>query len=183
MSEDKSDEIDHYLLKRVASGDEQAFEMLYHKYNKVFYAAAIEILVHRTEADEAVQDAFLRIWKKARFYDSTKSRAFSWMYLVARRVYLNRRKDLQRRGTLISDEVSVLKANEANHSNNQHTETHEQFTQILSELPEAQSRCLRMALIKGYTAKEISEQIGKPIGTIKTWIRRGTLTIRERFKQ
>lgn len=179
-STERSDEIDRYLLKQIATGDEDALQVLYKKYSQVLYSTAYEILRNKEEADEAIQDAFVRLWNKAHLYDPEKARAFSWIYQVARRVFLNRRA---KKNDLLqfSNEINEFIADPNEHSSEE-IETREDLNHHLSEMPEAQQTCLRLALVNGLTAKEISEKTGTPHGTVKTWIRRGVLILRRKFR-
>jgi len=175
------------LLEKVAEGDLSAFEQLYDLFSRPLFAMALRILNSREEAEEVVQDAFLAIWHKADTYNPELSRPFSWMILISRRLSWNKLRSRgrhQRKLSALGDagEVDVNPHAVQNPENYAEVnEIRDQVEEELKDFPELQQRCLEMTLFDGLTQQEIADELKIPLGSVKTWIRRGMLKIKNRL--
>ena len=88
-------EEDWRLMQRVAEGDEAAVADLYDRFNVLVFQAARQVLNSRAEAEDAVQEIFVRLWRTADRYDPTRAKLVTWVMLIARRHVIDR---LRRRG-------------------------------------------------------------------------------------
>jgi len=170
------------LLSRCALADQQAFAALYEASSAKLFAVAVRITRRRDWAEEVLQESFVRIWHHAGDYDSDKSAPMTWMTAIVR----NRALDWLRRPTEVasSDDVEAFLANIADETPGpeQLATLAAQASQLqtcMEQLSADQKRCITLAFFHGLSHGELAGQLGKPLGTVKTWVRRGL----ERLKQ
>lgn len=175
---------DQALMLGVVHRDHQAFAELYRLYASKLYSFAYHLLQNHHEAEEVLQDAFVKIWENAGKYDSRKSAPFAWFVMITRNLCIDRMRSHARRHLFLerwhSEDTSpdsvegqrpVLAA-----------ELSQQISAALSKLPDEQWEAIKMAFYRGMTQEEISQKVRQPIGTIKSRIRRGMLKLRELLK-
>ncbi len=178
-----SSEEDRRLLTQVAEGDRAAFRELYARYSAPLFALAIRMVGNVEQAEELLQDAFVKLWRTAPDYDARKSRPFTWAVTLVRRTCIDH---LRKRGrvaamvelpTIGGAEATAIAAD----SPRQVAAAHEDADRVrraLGALPDAQRVALELALFSGLSHSEIARQLGEPVGTVKSWIRRGLLELR-----
>ncbi len=163
------------LLRRCARRDAAALQTLYARVAPQLLGILVRLLGTRTAAEDALQDAFIRIWQQAGQFDRSKGRAMAWMVAIAR----NRAIDLQRasRTTVLLDAAELAGAEQLQvdgpADNLEFGATHDALHRCLEILSTAQRQCLTLAYQRGLTQERIALLIGQPLGTIKSWIRRG----------
>jgi RNA polymerase sigma-70 factor (ECF subfamily) len=173
---------DDQLIARVASGDRRAFEQLYDRYASTVYGVALRMLGDREVAEDAVQEIFLRVWKRAGSFD--RSRAFApWLFGIAHNYGIDelRRRRARPQPVYEDDEHPVLSeipddidVGEAAVLSDQRRIVRE----ALEQLPEEQRQALMLAYFGGLTQQEIATRLGNPLGTVKTRMRLGLQKLR-----
>ena len=170
------------LLSRCALADQKAFAALYEASSAKLFAVAVRITRRRDWAEEVLQESFVRIWHHAGDYDSHKSAPMTWMTAIVR----NRALDWLRRPTEVraSEEVEAFLANVADEAPGpeQLAAQAAQASRLhgcMEQLSADQKRCITLAFFHGLSHGELARQLGKPLGTVKTWVRRGL----DRLKQ
>jgi len=169
---------DVILISRVQSGDEQAFASLYDRYSQIVYAIALRILGNTGSAEDVLQDIFMQLWRKPQAFNASRGSLPAWLAVIARHRaidYLRHRKP----ETDIED--VVLAAGDDLSHDAELSVLSGKARKIIATLPEEQSRLLDMAFFQGLTHSEIAEKTGEPLGTVKTRIRAGLMTIRKGF--
>lgn len=158
---------DEALLQRLVSADEAALAALYDRFGRVAYGLALRILRDRTLAEDAVQDAFLGAWRTAASFDPARGKASTWLLtLVHRRaVDLVRRED-RRRGEPLDSAPAA--SGDATDETAEVREQRRRVQAALAQLPEQERRALELAYYGGLTQSELSEQLGVPLGTVKS---------------
>src|SRR5579872_691324 len=167
---------DAALIHRVHSGDEQAFAALYDRYSQIVYAIALRILGNTGSAEDVLQDIFMQLWRKPQAFNASRGSLPAWLAVIARHRaidYLRHRKP----ETDIED--VVLAAGDDLSHDAELSVLSGKARKIIATLPEEQSRLLDMAFFQGLTHSEIAEKTGEPLGTVKTRIRAGLMTIRK----
>lgn len=168
------------LLDRVARGDREAFRALYDATSGKLYGVAIRILKRKDLAEDAVQDAYLRIWDGAAGYRPGLGSPLGWMATIARNRaidMLRKRSDIRMNdetANTIADEDTPDPFAEAGRSSEMRA-----FLDCLAKLDGNSQRCLLLAYYHGYTHEEIAKRMTAPVGTVKSRIRRGLMQIRE----
>lgn len=169
------------LLQRCAMQDRRAFDGLYHAVAPKLYGVALRILGRDSWAEEALQDSFVNIWRHAGRYDTSRGRPMTWMINIVR----NRALDMRRSATYRTDEVAWSADADRRVSGDDplaRTETNRELARVmrcLSELAEPQRRCILLMYHRGFTAVEAAARLALPVGTVKTWARRGLIAVRE----
>lgn len=178
------DAADQEMMRRVALGDEQAFTSLYRRLSPGLFSFAYEILQDQKEAEDALQEAFIQMWKKASAYDPHRSGVFTWAVMITRNRAIDRVRARQRRvrlgeaATAESEAAPPVDAPQADQLLG-HSEERARIRGALTHLPETQREAVEMAFLRGLTQAEISVQLDTPLGTVKARIRRGLLAMRD----
>lgn len=173
-------ESDVELLHAVARGDEGALARLYDRYRIILFSVIVRILNSREEAEDVLQEVFLQVWKRAKDFDESRGRPFTWLVTLSRSRAIDRIRQLGARQRLADsaaqytpDAVSDAVADTL------HSEQKEIVARALAALPEEQRRTLNLAYFDGLTQSEIAAQLGTPLGTVKTRMRSGMIKLRE----
>ena len=171
-------------MQRVASGDEAAVGELYDRFASLVFKVARQILPTRAEAEDAVQEVFIRLWQTADRYDPRRAKLVTWVMLIARRHLIDRlRRSAVRPGTNALDEErgGAAAPPERRAFGTEWEERNDHLLKRIQELPELQRVVIERAYLQGYTLREVSEQLGAPLGTVKSALSRGLVRLRERI--
>lgn len=180
------------LLARVALGDRQAFETLYRHTSAQLFGVVLRINRERGQAEEVLQEVYVNIWRAAGGFDAARSQPLTWLTSVAR----NRAIDsLRRRGSepaTVSrfqghdddeggerDLLAALPSEAAGPLEllDQASQAHA-LQQCMQALSGEQRSSLALAYYQGLSHAEVAEQMRQPLGTVKSWVRRGLLSLR-----
>ena len=171
--------MDQAILKRVASGDRTAVEDCLKKYGGLVWSLARRMLRNSDEAEDAVQEIFVDIWKNAERFDETKSSETTFIAMIARRRLIDKVRYSNRRITADSiDDVLLEPFTRADRDMEISLEA-QQAAEAMRTLRPEQQQVLRLSIVQGMSHQEISEATGMPLGTVKTHARRGLLAVRE----
>ena len=167
-------------LAACAKGDRDALRRIYDQEAGRLVAVAERIVRRRDLAEEVVQEAFIRIWTHAHQYNQHCGSARGWIYAIVRNRALNLLRDGKRELTVedvgeLRDEEEASEVVAAWQSLDRNSRLYE----CLGTLDETKRRGILMAYIKGYTHGEIAGRLRMPLGTVKSWIRRGLTALRE----
>lgn len=181
-------ELQQLLLSRVGRGEPSALAELYELLAAPLGALAYRILGNPDEVEEVLQDVFVAIWNHAAHYDPMLSRPFSWMIVITRRLCWNRlrargRHERKLKALEESGRGPVIPLQERAPSEQvEGLEWVELAKDRMHQLPERQERVLQMSLFDGLTHEEIASALDLPLGTVKTWIRRGLIKMKEQLE-
>jgi RNA polymerase sigma factor (sigma-70 family) len=178
MTEDAAATSDESLLARVASGDDDALGSLYDRFSRVSYGLALRILRDERLAEDAVQDAFLAVWRQAASFRPERANARTWVltFVHRRAVDLVRREE-RRRGEPLEPELEPSTGTAAEAA--ELREQREAVQRALAQLPEEQRRPIELAYYAGMSQSELAERLGEPLGTIKSRMFTGLKRLRE----
>jgi len=171
---------DSDLLHAIARGDEAALATCYDRYRVILFSLILRILHDRQEAEDVLQDVFMQVWRKARDFDESRGRAFTWLVTIARSRALDRLRGAGSRARLQTEAAQappndiVDPAAEA-----QRSEHGTIVRQALAELSDDQQKALYLGYFEGLTQTEIATRLDAPLGTVKTRMRSGLLKLRE----
>ena len=180
MQQDSVQTADIELLKAVSRGDEQALAQLYDNYRVILFGLLVRILNSREEAEDVLQEVFLQVWRRAKDFDETRGKPFTWLVTLARSRAIDRLRSLGARDRVA--QASIREASEEVSDAAFDTFRSEQralVTSALSQLPEEQKRPLVLAYFDGLTQSEIAANLGAPLGTVKTRMRAGMMKLRQ----
>ena len=173
---------DEALLSLVASSDDSALAELYDRFGRVAYGLALRIVRDEALAEDAVQDAFLTVWRSANRFLAERGRASTWILtLVHRRaVDLVRREDRRRAEPIDERPDDAAPATEEEASLFFQRQL---IREALRQLPDEQRETLELAYYGGYTQSELAERFGQPLGTIKSRMFTGLSRLRKLLSQ
>lgn len=170
-------EADAAVVARVADGDHDALRLLYDRYGRIVYGMTYRLTKDAQLAEEATQDTFVTLWRRADRYDPERAKLTTWLFVIARNraielVRARTRAPEPREGVSPTGEEAdaaelVALADDA-----------ERIAQAMAELPESQLEVIRMAYFDGLSHAEISERLAQPLGTVKSRIRLGLNRLR-----
>ncbi|MGH3060389.1 MAG: sigma-70 family RNA polymerase sigma factor [Gaiellaceae bacterium] len=169
---------DEALVALVARADEDALAELYDRFGRVAYGLALRIVRDPALAEDAVQEAFLAVWRSAARFVAERAKASTWLLtLVHRRAVDVVRREEPRRAEPLDD---------APHPTGGDTEEEAwlrlrraRVQEALKRLPDKQREALELAYYGGFTQSELADRLGEPIGTIKSRMFSGLANLRE----
>ena len=169
-----------WLIGAVAKGDQAAFERLYAATRAKLYGVVLRILGKPELAEEVMQETYLKVWKMAHTFDPTLASPITWMVAMAR----NRAIDIVRRRSEVSIEDEPEAQNVAAESapplaRREMTEELKRLLACLGKLDPEKQRIVLLAYYSGWSREQLSTKLVIPVNTIKTWLRRSLLEIRE----
>jgi RNA polymerase sigma-70 factor (ECF subfamily) len=169
-----------WLLAAVAKGDQAAFERLYVATRAKLYGVTVRILRRADLADEVLQETYFKIWRSAGEFNPGLASPITWMVAIAR----NGALDLLRKRTEVSiedepqaNEVSAVEIDPL--ANREMTDELKRLLGCMGGLDEEHRRVILLAYYNGWSREQLAAKFDKPVNTIKTWLRRGLIQIRE----
>ena len=171
---------DEALVALVARGDEDALAELYDRVGRVAYGLALRVLRDDRHAEDAVQEAFLQVWRSAATFRAERAKASTWILtLVHRRaVDLVRREERRQADPLTDDSAAGVAPEETEEAAWLRFER-ERVQSALKQLPDVQREALELAYYGGFSQSELAERLGVPLGTIKSRMFAGLARLRE----
>ncbi len=169
------------LLAQVAIGNRAAFETLYRGTASRLFGICLRVLAQRSEAEDALQDVYTAVWRKAVQFDPAKASANAWLAMIARNKAIDRLRSLPahqaRAGLELADNVEDPGASLPQQV--QAATDRAQLEHCLERLEPRRRSLIRAAFFDGLTYEELALKIEAPLGSIKSWIRRGLMQLRE----
>lgn len=167
------------ILQRVAKGDKSAFDECIKSYNGLVWKIARKYANTNQDAEDAVQEAFLAIWKNAHRFDPAISPEWSFVGLIAQRNSISN----YRKSRLRNSDVSLTNFDQEKHFAHPYEKINmrleiKPLMKAMSRLSSSEIRLINLSIFAGNSHTEISEKIGMPLGTVKSHIRRGLDKIR-----
>ena len=169
---------DAILVSAIRSGDQQAMAQLYERYSSIVYSVALRVLGDTGAAEDVLQEVFMQLWRSPDVFDATRGSLPGWLAVITR----NRAIDSLRKRRPEADITDVVVSIEPDFVGRaEWSRALEKIRGVLRDMPPLQRSALEMAFFEGLTHTEIAGKTGEPIGTIKTRIRAGLLTLRKAF--
>ncbi len=168
------------LLAACTLNDKRAFAQLYEMTSGKLYGVVLRILDREEWAQDCLQEAYVKIWNNAGSYRPHLAAPMTWMSSIVR----NQALDLlrRRRREVLQPEPEKLLEDESGDAipldSLQQTEEGKRLNNCLDQLKSQQRQMIALAYLKGLTHEELATQTGTPLGTVKTWIRRGLEQLR-----
>src|ERR1051325_6130920 len=162
------------LIPAVAQGDMAAFEAAYDRYSGTLYALLLRILGNAEDAQEVLQEAFVKVWTTARMFDAARGSEVAWLISIARSKGIDRLRSRRIRSDRENDagrEISIHSSFVEKTTGAENAILSQERTAVrsaLAELPEAQRVPVELAYFEGLSQWEIAARLDEPLGTIKT---------------
>jgi RNA polymerase sigma-70 factor, ECF subfamily len=183
-----SDPTDLSLLQRTAARDTAALAELYDRHSRLLFRLILRIVRDRADAEEILQEAFVRVWTRAETFDARMGGPLTWIVRVARNCSIDRLRARRVRAPVDAPAIDVA-AGEAIATDIRtpevavlNAERRRTLTDALAGLPAEQRQLIEAAFFEGYTHSELTQRFGLPLGTVKTRIRAGMIAMRGKLE-
>jgi len=164
------------LVTAIRSADQGAMAALYDRYSSIVYSVGLRVLQDASAAEDVLQDIFMQLWRNPGAFDASRGNLAAWLAVITR----HRAIDALRRRRHENDIENVVVAVDPDlASETDRSRTMDKVRGALQTMPALQRSALEMAYFEGLTHSEIAERTGEPLGTIKTRIRTGLLSLRK----
>lgn len=181
MSKQKITLSENELILALREKNKLGAEALYDMYSSSLYGIIYRIVQHEEMAEDLLQDTFVKIWNSFSSYDSTKGRLFTWMVNVARNLSIDKIRSKDFRNNIknqdIENTVNIIDEQRSTAINPDIVGVKE----LVQHLKPEQKSILDLVYFRGYTHVEAAEELGIPLGTVKTRMRMAITTLRKFF--
>jgi len=171
------------LLAATAGGDQRAFAQLYESCSAHLFGVLLRILQRRDWAEEALQDCFLKVWQKSETYEPSRGTPLTWLMTIARYRALDllraKRPEVEMPEEGEEPPLSFADPTQDPVGRAIEGEGVDRLHQCMGGLQEEQRRSVLLAYYEGYTHQELAQAMKAPLGTVKSWVRRGLSRLRE----
>ncbi len=171
------------ILQRIASGDKTAVQECLDTYGGLVWSLARRMLADVNEAEDAVQEIFIDVWKTAGRFDDSKSSETTYVAMIARRRLIDRLRKTTRQPHIDSFEDILVEPSENEDQTIQTNLEAKQAAEVMRELRPEQQKVLQLSIVQGFSHQEIADALKMPLGTVKTHARRGLIEVREAIKK
>jgi RNA polymerase sigma-70 factor (ECF subfamily) len=175
---DSDDERLVSLLRGCAAADSRALEQLYRLVSPALFACLLRMLPRRSLAEEALQDVFVTVWRRAAQFRPERGRPMAWLIAIARYRAIDLLRHERAAPTLVGHVPEEALAAESDEEPAAWLPGAGLLERCLALLTQDQRRCLELAFVGGISHGDIARLVGTPLGTVKSWIRRGLKTLK-----
>jgi RNA polymerase sigma-70 factor (ECF subfamily) len=175
---------DEDLMPLVEVGDAEALAALYDRYGRMAYSLAYRMMGEKQEAEDVVQEAFIKVWRSAGGYRAERGSVRTWILSIVHNRGIDQIRSHASRGRMqdkVEASAPTSEPSEAFAETWRNTQQ-EQVREALNTLPQEQLKILELAYFSGYTHVEIAEHLELPLGTVKGRMRLGLQKIRGFFQ-
>jgi RNA polymerase sigma-70 factor (ECF subfamily) len=162
------------LMARIAAGERDALRQLYDATSAKLFGVCLRILSDREESEDVLQDVYVTIWRRADRFDATRASVMTWLSTIARNRAIDR---LRARGPLAYaeqvDDLEIADGGDSAEVLLSAADDRNRLHGCLSELDERTEKVIRTAFFEGVTYEALARRMDAPLGTVKSWIRRG----------
>jgi RNA polymerase sigma factor (sigma-70 family) len=168
-------------LARVAGGDRSALQIVYQATSAKLFGVCLRILSDRGEAEDVLQEVYLTVWRKAASFDPARASPITWLIAIARNRSIDRLRAVAgaRRMDPIDAAEEVRDPAPAAVDLVEAAQESSRLGLCLEQLESRQSAAIRSAFLEGNTYEELAERMKVPLGTMKSWIRRGLSKLKD----
>jgi len=165
------------LIKAVVNGDRLAFERLYRLTSPHLFAVALRTLGNRAWAEDVLQECFITVWHNAASFNSALSSPLTWMTHIVRNRAIDRLRSGARRQGRVEEPVSEDLASPTPGTESE--DRADRLDRCLKQLSSEQRQSISLAYYQGMSHSDIADWLQQPVGSVKSWIRRGLAHLRE----
>ena len=172
-------------LAACARGEQQALRDLYEQESARLLGVAKRIARDNALAEDIVHDVFIKIWTRAASFDPARGSARGWIFIVTRHLALNfmrgnaREVQVSEHREMALQDLASMETSSGNVDTFDYRARSGRIYVCLEQLEPARRNCILHAYVDGYSHSEISQKLGTPLGTVKAWIKRSLVVLRE----
>jgi RNA polymerase sigma-70 factor (ECF subfamily) len=193
LTETSRSEVDRGLLLRIASRDQDALAEFYDRHSRLAYSIILRILGSQSDAEDVLQETFVRVWSRADTYNALLGSPAAWLLRIARNRAIDRLRARRAQAKVAVEPAVPAGGGSAPPLEPVTRDTPETALEghatagavrtALASLTPAQRELIEAAFFEGYTHSELALRFGVPLGTVKTRIRAGLAALRDRLEQ
>ena len=170
------------LVALLKNKDESGFNYLYDNYSAALYGVVLRIVIFTDDADEVLQDVFVKIWNSSAQYDSAKGTLYTWMLNIARNTAIDKLKSKNFQNNLKNQSIPDFVNNNKSLSIEQPDHFNE-IQHVVNKMKDDFKDIINKSYFEGYTQQEISDKMNIPLGTVKTRTRAAFVELRQLLKE
>lgn len=161
------------VLGAISSGDREALSTLYTRTSAKLYGICLRVLGNESEAQDVLQEVYVTAWRKAGQFDPGKASPITWLAVLARNKAIDQLRRRRPSADGLDAAAEVVDSSPSAFDIAQQKQERSRLDQCLEELDEQPRAMIRSAFLDGATYPELAQRAGVPLGTTKSWIRRG----------
>lgn len=167
------------ILNRIAEGDKNAVQECLKTFGGLVWSLARRMCSNKEDAEDAVQEIFIDIWKNAQRFDAAQASETTFVAMIARRRLIDRLRKTNRQPNIDSFEDILVEPSENTDKQIQISVEAKEAAEAMKNLRPEQRQILHLSIIQGFSHQEIADALDMPLGTVKTHARRGLIQVRE----
>lgn len=172
------------LLVASGKGDQKAFRELYEALAPMVLGVLMRMMHSRHAAEDALQEAMVSAWDRAREFDPGKSSAGTWVTSIARYRAIDQIRKTRRQARLVEEDASNISQVFGHDTHVAAIDpvskaTEQRLSACFKEITREAANCIQLAYLDGFSFSEIADKVERSIGTVKSWVRRGMLSLQE----
>ncbi len=171
---------DDSIVSLLLSNDEQGLRLLYRNYSSAIFGIISRIVPTSHEADEVLNDTFLKIYKNISSYDKDKSKLFTWMARIARNAAIDKRRSADFKQGQNTISLDSLPNYDSSYSESKNMD--QGLSKMIASMDADLRQILEYVYLMGYSHQDCADELNIPLGTVKTKVRRAILILREGLK-
>lgn len=176
------DEIER-LIARTAMGDRSAFRALYEATSGKLFAVCLRVLRDNAEAEDAVQDVYVKVWQNAGRYQAGGLSPMTWLITIARNRAIDKLRARKAPADDVTERVDIADAGPTPEGAAIAVSERSRIVACLGELPRDRAAAVRGAYLDGLTYAELANRYDVPLNTMRSWLRRSLLKLKECLSQ
>jgi RNA polymerase sigma-70 factor (ECF subfamily) len=171
------------LLQRMADGDAAAFQTFYDRTSAKLFGVILRILVERQESEDVLQEVYLSVWRKAATFDAAKASPITWAATIARNRAIDRLRARPPRAHVpVEAAFDLADDGPAHDAGLIHDQDARRIAAALATLEPRHAAAIRACYFDGVTYDELAAREQVPVGTLKSWVRRGLIRLRDQLE-
>ncbi len=167
------------LLAHSGLGDRAAFKIVYERTSAKLFGVCLRILKDRQEAEEVLQETYVKVWHNAGRYVQAKASPISWLVAIARNQSIDRLRARKPQAADLDEAMERPDDGPSPEARTVASDEQRRLTACLSRLEAPHAEAVRSAFLEGYTYEELATRMDVPLGTMKSWIRRSLLKLKD----
>lgn len=172
------------LLQQISRGDESAYKRFYDKTSPRIFGLSLKILKRREWAEDITQETYVRVWYHAGEYHSARGSVMTWLMSICRNLAIDKfRSKSAKEAEGGADPDQLISHQEGPELSIAGFQSNLILQGCIEELSESQRTSILLSFFEGLSHQQVTERLGQPLGTVKSWVRRGLQSLRRCLEQ
>ena len=167
------------LISRIALGDRQAFRALYAATSAKLFGVCLRVLKNRTDAEDVLQESYIKIWHNANKYQVSGYSPVTWLVAIARNQAIDRLRARRPESLELVEAETVADTKATPEQMAVQSGESQRLRVCLDKLTPGRAEAIKAAYMEGYSYQELADRLEQPINTVRTWLRRSLISLRE----